>query len=518
MENLSNDSLFYTGDKEIINIIGKEKIYYSNKISKISSFSIKQDRNIILTNDSIYLLQNKKLKRKMKYEDLHGITFSSISNEFILHGEKEYDLHFSHQEKETIIYIIIKCYENIMKKPLKICEIDEKNLKAYVTSKKDKKKDINNTKMDDSKIIDTQTYIIDNDPTERNKRSYTEAIGGKMNLTQNIIEESPQKINSDIIFCNDKNLNNICFKDFNITKIIGRGKMSKIFLVQHKKNNNFYALKSISKEIVENNSSLKSKIKNIQNLKHPFLISINCCFETDNRVYFVLPYIQGERLSHYIQAYKNISEEKVKFYGASLLLILEYLHKNEILHNDFTPNNIIIDQDGYIKLTPFHIEKVFEIKKEIQEKIGQNEYNSPEMLSNIEKEELKASDWWNLGVIFFEMIYGIPPFYVDDENKLKDFINKTDLIFPRKSSASESIKDLIKKLLKKKYKERLGYNNGAGEIKNHEFFKGFNFENLLEKKIESPYKPDIKHIENNKIIEDKYTYEDLIKNGLIKTN
>ena len=518
MDNLSNDYLFYTGDKEIINIIGNETIYYSNKIFKISSFSMKQERNMVLTNDSIYLLQNKKLKRKMKYEDLLGITFSNVSNEFILHGEKEYDMHFSHQEKETIIYIIVKCYENIMKKPLIICEIDEKSLKAYVTSKKDKKKDINNTKMDDSKIIDTQTYIIDNDPNEKNKRSYTETIGGKMNLIQNIIEESPHKINTDIIFCNVKNLNNISFNDFNIIKIIGRGNISKIFLVQHKNNNNFYALKTISKEIIENNSSFKSKLKIIQNLNHPFLININCCFETNNRVYFVLPYIQGERLSHYIQIKKNINEEKVKFYGASLILILEYLHKNEITSRDFTPNNIIIGQDGYIKLTPFNIETAFEIKKEVQEKIGLNEYNSPEILSNIEKEELKGSDWWNLGVIIFEMIYGIPPFYIDDENKLKDFINKTDLIFPRNFSLSESIKDLIKKLLKKKYKERLGYNKGAEELKKHEFFKGFNFDNLFERKIESPYKPDKMHIENKKIIEDKYTYEDLIKNGLIKAN
>ena len=72
--------------------------------------------------------------------------------------------------------------------------------------------------------------------------------------------------------------------------------------------------------------------------------------------------------------------------------------------------------------------------------------------------------------------------------------------------------------MKKKYKERLGYNKGAEELKKHEFFKGFNFDNLFERKIESPYKPDKMHIDNNKIIEDKYTYEDLIKNGLIKAN
>ena len=140
MDVISNDYLFFTGDKEIMSIIGSETIYYSGKISKISSFSIKQDRNLLITDESVYLLQNKKLKRKMKYEEIHGITFSNVSNEFIIHGETEYDLHISNQDKETIIYYIIKFYEKNLKKPLILCESDEKSLKSYVTSKKDKKK------------------------------------------------------------------------------------------------------------------------------------------------------------------------------------------------------------------------------------------------------------------------------------------------------------------------------------------------------------------------------------------
>ena len=114
------------------------------------------------------------------------------------------------------------------------------------------------------------------------------------------------------------------------------------------------------------------------------------------------------------------------------------------------------------------------------------------------------------------MIYGIPPFYIDDENKMEEFINKTPLIFPRKPLVSQNIKNLIKRLLTKKLEERLGYNKGYEEIKNHPFFKDFNFDDLLEKKIESPYKPNKKDIESNKIIKEKYTFEDLIKYGMVK--
>ena len=253
MESKSYDLLFFSGDKEISHIIGEEAIYYTNKIIKISSFSIKQERNIILTNEAIYILQNKKFKRKMKYEDVHGISFSKISNEFIIHGEKEYDLHFLHQDKETIIYIIIKCYETVVKKPLILCEIDEKNLKSYVTTKKDKKKDNKLSKMDETKSIDTQTYIIDNDPGEKNKRSHTETVGGKTNFIQNIniIEESPQKIIVKILFTNDENIQTLNYKDFIFIKIVGRGNISKTILVQYKKNQKYYALKSIPKNIAK---------------------------------------------------------------------------------------------------------------------------------------------------------------------------------------------------------------------------------------------------------------------------
>jgi serum/glucocorticoid-regulated kinase 2 len=520
MESSNYDLLFFSNDKEIIKIIGNEHIVYSDKITKISSFSIRQERNLVLTNESMYIFQNKKFKRQLKYEDICGITFSNISNDFVVHGAKEYDLHFSHSEKFLIIYIIIKCYENKLKKPLTICEIEEKNLKAYITSKKDKKKDPNFTRMDESKAIDTQTYIIDYDPVERNKRSYTEALGsGKINMIQNIIEEFPQKINTEIIFSNDENGKNLIYKDFDYIKLIGWGNISKIFLSQLKKNQKYYAIKSISKKIVENPSSIREKVKIIEDLNHPFLINIQFCFQTNNKIYFVSPYIQGEELSYHIKKNKNLKEDKVKFYAASLVLALDYLHKHHIIYRDFSPNNIIINKDGYIQLTPFHFEKIFDIKKEILEKVEKTEYNPPEYLSDNIPQNLQGADWWNLGVVIFEMIYSVPPFYTDDENKLKEFIDKTELKFPKNPPISETTKDFIKQLLNKNPEERLGYKNGFEEIKSHDYFKEYDFDNLLNQKLETPYKPEINGIlEGNKRIEEKYTYEDMIKYGLLITN
>ena len=108
------------------------------------------------------------------------------------------------------------------------------------------------------------------------------------------------------------------------------------------------------------------------------------------------------------------------------------------------------------------------------------------------------------------MAYGIPPFYSDDDNEMINIIKNNELKFPKEPKISDNLKDLINKLLKKNYEERLGYKNGIEEIKNHEFFKEFNFDELLEKKITALYKPIIGDInEGNKKINTNFTFEDL---------
>ena len=187
MEANFQDFLGWNFDKDIIKIIGDETLYFSNKVSKYNSFGMKQDRNLLLTDKCLYNLQNRTVKRQMKYDEMLGITFSNQSNEFVVHADKGYDFHFLSQDKMTIIYIIAKCYEKLLNKPIILCEVKDKSLKQYVTTKKDKKKNSSNSKLNEDNTIDTQTFIIDNDPVELNKRSYTEVSGGR-STTSTIFE------------------------------------------------------------------------------------------------------------------------------------------------------------------------------------------------------------------------------------------------------------------------------------------------------------------------------------------
>ena len=530
---VQNDFLLFSKEKEVLNAINNETILYSNKIQKMNSFIIKQERNIIITEESIYIFQNKKYKKKIKYEDILALTFSTISNEFIIHRKTIYDYHLISLDKIQLMCAIIKAYEKKMKKPIILCEIKEKSLKPYFTSKKEKKKDTNMTKYDKNNIIDTQTFLFDNESNNEiiMKRSHTEVynisnnnIHNNINLDKNktVIENYIDEENINrIIFCKENSMKNFEQNKLKYIKLLTKGKFSNIYLVQYLENNKLYVMKSINKKYLDenNNDNYKEKIeKIIKNIKHEFLINVLLCYEINERIYFLYDYIQNENLYFHIKQGKYIFDErKIKFYIASLILILEYLHKNGILYRNFNTKNILINKEGFLQLSPFSFENFFKIKINYEKKIQKNEYTAPEILENNSNENyLKSADYWNLGIIIFELIYGITPFYSFENDNINEVISKNELKFPKignnsKVEISENLRDLIENLLKKNYEERLNEDN----IKNHEFFKNFNFDDLLNKKIESPYKPEFNNTLDSKIYEENYTYEDLIKIELL---
>jgi hypothetical protein len=465
----------------------------------------------------------------MKYEEMREISFSSLSNEFIFHANQRYDIHFISPDKTLIIYIIAKLYEELLNKPIILCEIKEKSLKAYVTSKTDKKKDSAYSRLDENYKIDTRTFLIDNDPMVIiNKKSSTDLSYGKLNRKASIIVENPKEINCETIFSNDSRIKGVSLDDFHIIKIIGRGLSGKVVLTKNIINNEYYALKSIKKDIIDyenqSHSTFLKLFKNvIKNLEFPFIFDVHFCIQTDDRIYFASSYIQGEEFYYNLKTNPKFSEEKVKFYSGIIGLTLDYLHSNGIEYNFFNSKNILIDKDGYLKLVPFHMATIFKIKKsnETKRMLNKfiNEYSSPEIFSEDDSIDTRSADWWNLGIIIFEMIYNVPPFYSDDDYRIKEMITKKELKFPENPKISESLKDLIKKLLKKNYKERLGYQNGFEEIRKHEFFKDFNFKDLLEKKIKAPYRPTIGNIlDDNKKFEKVYTFEDLKRCEILASN
>lgn len=180
------------------------------------------------------------------------------------------------------------------------------------------------------------------------------------------------------------------------------------------------------------------------------------------------------------------------------MLALGYLHKElNVIYRDLKPENIILDEFGYLKLTDFGLSKQADQSNTF---CGTPEYVSPEMLAGTGHD--KMVDWWALGILIYELLAGIPPFYDKDHSVMFQNIQRGEIQWPDEKEHgfkfSKDAIDLIKQLLNRDKTKRLGAKNDSDEILAHKFFKGINTKKIMDRKFKAPYipkKPDIDNIE-----------------------
>jgi serum/glucocorticoid-regulated kinase 2 len=494
------DSLKFTQDDDIKKLIEGEKIYYADLITKINHYGMNQGRSIMLTNKALYNMKKKTLKRKILYNEILGITYSKITYEFIIHGNnQEYDYAYISQDRNIIICIIANFYESITGKPLKICEVQEKTLSNYITSKKDKKADSSKTKMDEQYLINTKKFLNEN-------------MG-------ELLDEGTKKKRSGTIFSKHQTIKQVSLEDFQIMKVIGRGSYGKVCLVQYKKTKELYAMKSLKKDVLLDQDQVESTLvekKILEKLDYPFLVGMVFCFQTEERIYFIMPFVRGGELFQHLRNCRFFPEEKVKFYSAIIGLSLEYLHTHGIVYRDIKPENILIDEDGYLRLVDFGMAKVLQGDEKATSFCGTPEYLAPEIITG--EGHNKSADWWSYGILMYEMFFGIPPFFCDNQEKMYQLITRAELRFPKKINISDTAKDLLAKLLIKDQDERLGSKSGFNEIKEHPFFKGFDFDALEHRKIEAPFKPELKDAMDVTNFDEEFTSEEVVTSEIPEKN
>ena len=167
----------------------------------------------------------------------------------------------------------------------------------------------------------------------------------------------------------------------------------------------------------------------LESIYYPFLCNIVFNFQAEERIYFIMEFLQGGELFQHLKKFRTFDEDKVRFYGAQIALALEYLHKKGVVYGNLRPKNILIDDKGYLRLVGFGFNKQLENEDHQDLNTGFcdfQEYLPPEI---IKKEDFSQNaDWWSLGILLFEMLCGIPPFYY----KNKEIFNEKPVIFPKK--------------------------------------------------------------------------------------
>ncbi|KHJ95796.1 kinase domain protein [Oesophagostomum dentatum] len=290
-----------------------------------------------------------------------------------------------------------------------------------------------------------------------------------------------------------KEITTACPSDFEFLTTIGKGSFGRVFQVVHKETGKIYAMKVLSKEHIRKKNEVKHVMAELSvlkaNINHPFLVSLHFSFQNKDKLYFVLDHLNGGELFSHLQKEKHFSESRSRFYAAQIASALGYLHKNNIIYRDLKPENLLLDRLGYLVLTDFGLCKENMTPNTTTSTFcGTPEYLAPEII--LKKPYDVSVDWWCLGSVLYEMLYGLPPFYSRDHNEMYNRIVNEPLKIKRSISATSS--DLITALLQKDKHKRLGSKEDFKEVKAHEFFKVIDWEKLLKREIKAPFVPQVK--------------------------
>lgn len=280
--------------------------------------------------------------------------------------------------------------------------------------------------------------------------------------------------------------------DFDFLKVIGKGSFGKVLLAKRKRDGKCYAVKVLQKKVILNRREQKHIMAErnvlLKNVKHPFLVGLHYSFQTADKLYFVLDLVNGGELFFHLQKERTFPEPRAKFYIAEMASALGYLHSLNIVYRDLKPENILLDFQGHIVLTDFGLCKEGISQLDTTTTFcGTPEYLAPEVLRKQPYDN--TVDWWCLGSVLYEMLFGLPPFYSRDTHEMYDNILHKDLVMrPGASTAAWSI---LQALLEKDHTRRLGYRNDFIEVKGHDFFSSINWDDLEQKKITPTFNPSV---------------------------
>ena len=436
-----------------------------------------------------------------------------------------------------------------------------KPLETLVTERKISKKTLERVKITKSFI--EKKYNLKNIQSQSKNKEWKEIYSflNKQNLSQN---EKNEIINTALQQESKtwrKHRTKLSINQFESISIIGKGSFGEIRVCRHKQTNKIYAIKKMKKELTHIKNNLIFHIRTERdilstNSNNPRITQLRYSFQDEKYLYLAMDFIQGGDLMNLLNNKDTLTENEARFYIAEIILCVNSVHEMGCIHRDIKPDNILIDNKGHLKLSDFGLSIISEdilfplsyknrIKKikhfntynnndkdiflrsktytdsnlqNLQRpnritafsSVGTPDYVAPEIFTK--KGYGKEVDWWSVGIIFYEMLFGYPPFFsstpLETFKKIKNF--QQTLVIPNENVISPNAINLIKSFLTTA-NLRLGI-NGIEEIKAHPFFEGFPWNNIYS--LKPPFVPDLESDYDTKYF-DKYEEE---KDNLFNNN
>ena len=325
------------------------------------------------------------------------------------------------------------------------------------------------------------------------KRSATAIANGEVScytltadVFKSILEPNLYEYFTNKIFLED---NTIELKDLDNVKELGSGNFGSVNLVRNKKNKFTYAIKALNLEQI--------KLENLEEcveverdvllkIDHPFIMKMVKYLKNDNYIFFINEYIKGKELWEVIRDIGLLNKEQTQYYGGSILLAIDYLHKQKIIYRDIKPENVMVNIKGYIKIIDFGTVK--EIQDRTSTIIGTSHYMAPEITKG-EGYSFQV-DIWSIAICMYEFFCGKLPFGEDYDDPMDIYraVSQEELTFPNFVKDKEFM-TLMNKMLRKSPTNRLWK---FKQIKEEPYFKDFDWNKLISLSYPPPYKLKMK--------------------------
>lgn len=464
-------------DSELVKTVDAERVLLSAEVTHFSESNEKTEMQLLITKSNLILEYEEAILRKINLYEIDAITMSNSSSEFILHIVDDEDERLaSYRDRQEILEMVLYLLTT-RRNSGEGCEskmamyfVSDINLDLYVTTEDD----------------------LEDGHTIRPDEKHLEYMDHKQFLErQEVIRETRIRTRTNTRTLFTKADKKVSVEDFELLKVLGKGAHGKVLLCEKKTGDKgLYAMKIIKKQhIIDSNQLEHTKAEKmiLSHVNHPFLVSLQFAFQSDEKIYFIMEFMKGGELFQHLRRIKQFNETQAKYITASLVLALGHLHNKDYIYRDLKPENVLMDHNGYCKLTDFGLAKLLPVSDLAKTFCGTPEYLAPEVI--LDKGCNRPADWWSLGILVYEMLYGIPPFYSTNVQKMYKNTILNPLKFKKHTECSDEAKDFISGLLVKKPKHRLGSVADSLEVMSHAWFKDFDWTKLLAKKLDMPYLP-----------------------------
>jgi len=319
------------------------------------------------------------------------------------------------------------------------------------------------------------------------REDFTALLGPLQDIMNRNLEEYEKPVEERNPIGHTTGDENICqLDDLKVVGILGRGAFGTVKLVTDPNTKESYALKAIRKnQVVElgQQSHILNEKKVMTMMDNPFLVNLKKTYKDEFRVYFLLEVCLGGELFTILRKMRSFDEPTARFYSSCVVEAFDYMHSRDIIYRDLKPENLVLTDTGYLKVTDFGFAKV--VPNKTFTLCGTPDYLAPEIVTG--QGHGKGVDWWTLGILIYEMLASFPPFFDDEPMMTYRKIIQGKFKFPRYLSAQA--KDLISKLLKPKATKRYGViKGGANVIRQHSWYKDFSWAALKELSLKPPIK------------------------------